>query len=287
MASRFLKLYLKRDLFLKLFKIVIIALAASCLLACGALYFLQTRLLFPAYLAQPVPTNWKPSAGDSAIQAFIDSSCGEIHVVIWKIKQAKGTIMMFHGNGESLASINDYAYAFHNLGYNLMAWDYPTYGRSSTSFFSQAELLSDAETAYQWLNTQEKPERIVIFGYSIGTGIAIYTASQHPQHDVYLVAAYDSLLNVAKEHTANWLPISFIMRYPMPATNWIKKINGHIHMLHGTQDTLISPARAKALFDHANKNADIEWVNAGHVDDNLFLYRNAWMQRHLTKDRIS
>lgn len=195
--------------------------------------------------------------------------------------------MMFHGNGESLASINDYAYAFHDLGYNLMSWDYPSYGRSSACLFSQHELLKDAESAYEWLLSQESAERIVIFGYSIGTGIAAYTGSQHPQHDVYLVAAYDSLLNVAKERTSNLLPVSIIMRYPLPANEWIKKISGHIHIMHGLQDTLIPPSRAGALFSEAGNNTDIEYVaNAGHADDQLFNYRNVWMKRHLAKDSL-
>lgn len=266
-------------------RISVIVVLLYCF-ACITTYFLQTRLLFPAYLAQPVPENWQPTAGESATQALIESSCGKIHVVIWKIKQAKGTIMMFHGNGESLASINDYAYAFHDLGYNLMTWDYPTYGRSSTCMFSQQQLLNDAESAYQWLATQEKSDKIVIFGYSIGTGIAVNIASQHPQHDVYLVAAYDSLLNVAAEHVFNVLPINLIMRYPLPAVEWIKKIKGNIHVLHGLNDTLIRPKRAQALISNGNKNADIEYVkNGGHANDALFLYRNKWMQHHLTTDR--
>lgn len=245
-------------------------------------------MIFPAYLAQPVPKNWKPTAGEGSIQTYIDGSCGKVHAVIWKAKQAKGTIMMFHGNGESLASINDYAYAFHDLGYNLMTWDYPGYGQSANCWFSQTDLLNDAEAAYKWLLTQEKSERVVIFGYSIGASIAVYTASRHPQHDVYLVAAYDSLLNVAKERVSSLLPVSLIMRYPLPANKWIKKIKGHVHMMHGLDDTLIHSARAQALFKEANQISDIEYVkNAGHADDNLFMYRNAWMQRHLTKDSLA
>jgi uncharacterized protein len=273
-------------LLFKIRKIGFLAILIYCLI-CITFYFLQTRMIFPAYLAQPVPENWQPTAGESSIQTFIDSSCGKIHAVIWKTKQAKGTIMMFHGNGESLASINDYAYAFLDLGYNLMTWDYPGYGQSTNCWFSQTDLLNDAEVAYVWLSTQEKSERIVIFGYSIGTSIAVYTASQHSQHDVYLVAAYDSLLNVAKERMSSLLPVSLIMRYPLSADKWIKKIKGHIHMMHGLYDTLIHPARAQALLKEANKNSDIEYVkNAGHASDNLFIYRNAWMKRHLTKDRL-
>jgi uncharacterized protein len=174
---------------------------------CGLFYYKQKQLLFPAQLAQSVPADWQPSAGDSQLQAMISSNCGKLHVAMWKINNAKGTLMMFHGNGESLASINDYAHAFHNLGYNLMAWDYPGYGRSTDCWFSQNDLLEDAESAYKWLATQENPQRIFIFGYSVGTGIALSVASKHQQNPVFLVAAYDSLLNVARENTYAFVPL--------------------------------------------------------------------------------
>ena len=272
---------------MRIFKKLIILLLLVYIGICALVYYKQKSMLFPSDSVQPVSAYWRPTAGDSATQTFINSSCGKIHAVIWKIRHAKGTIMMFHGNGESVASINDYAYAFTDLGYNLMTWDYAGYGQSTDCWLSQTELLNDAESAYQWLATQESAERIVIFGYSIGTGIAAYTASQHPQHDVYLVAAYDSLLNVAKERVSNLLPVSIIMRYPLPASVWIKKISGHIHIMHGLQDTLILPSRAGALFSEARNNTDIEYVaDAGHGDENLYHYRNAWMKRHLIKDSL-
>ena len=271
---------------MRIFKKLIILLLLVYIGICALVYYKQKSMLFPSDSVQPVSAYWQPTAGDSATQTFINSSCGKIHAVIWKIRHAKGTIMMFHGNGESVASINDYAYAFTDLGYNLMTWDYPTYGRSSACMFSQQQLLNDAESAYQWLATQEKSDKIVIFGYSIGTGIAVNIASQHPQHDVYLVAAYDSLLNVAAEHVFNLLPINLIMLYPLPAVEWIEKIKGNIHILHGLNDTLIRPKRAQALIRNGNKNADIEYVkNGGHANDALFLYRNTWMQHHLITDR--
>lgn len=250
--------------------------------ACVAIYFLQIRLIFPAYLTQPVPDNWVPDAGDSATQAMLNSSCGKIHAVIWKIKKAKGTIMMFHGNGESVASINDYAFAFHSLGYNLMAWDYPTYGRSSTCFFSQQELLNDAETAYQWLSKQENPKKIFIFGYSIGTGIALSVAAKHQQNPVFLVAAYDSITNVAKDKLPTVVPLSLIMRYPMQTNIWVNANKQPIYLIHGDIDKLIKPARAITLVEQAQGKAKIEWVNdAGHADDALFIYRNQWLKRLL------
>lgn len=275
-------MYLKRDVFLKQIKAICVALAGAYLLACGALYFMQKNMLFPAQYAQNVAVNWQPSAGDSAKQAFIKGNCGKLHVAYWQIKNAKGTLMMNHGNGESLASINDYAYAFHDLGYNLMAWDYAGYGQSTDCWFSQAELLDDAERAYQWLATQEKPEKIFIFGYSIGSGVALSVAAQHQQNPVFLVAAYDSLTNVVKDKLHSIVPVSFILRYPMQTNVWVNAIKQPIYLLHGDNDQLINPKRASALVEHAQGAAKVEWVKgAGHAEDALFLHRNQWLKKLL------
>lgn len=249
---------------------------------CAFIYFTQKKMLFPAFNTKPVPVNWKPNAGDSQTQAMIGGNCGQLHVVKWNIRQAKGTIIMFHGNGESVASVNDYAYAFHNLGYNLMTWDYPGYGRSTDCWFSQNDLLGDAETAYQWLATQEKPEKIFIFGYSIGTGIALAVAANHQENPLFLVAPYDSLSNVANDAMPPFLPVRLLIRYPMVTKAWVSQIKQPIYAIHGDHDTLIKPIRAQLLAESSNGKINIEWVKgAGHVDDNLFLYRNQWLKRLL------
>jgi uncharacterized protein len=249
---------------------------------CALVYFKQKSMLFPADRVQPVPANWQPTAGDSATQAFVNGSCGKINVVLWRVKNAKGSIMMNHGNGESLASINDYAYAFTNLGYNLMTWDYAGYGQSADCWLSQTELLNDAESAYQWLATQEKPEKIVIFGYSLGTGIALSVAAQHQQNPVFLVAGYDSLSMVAKDGMPAFIPVDLLMRYPLDTAAWVNAIKQPIYLIHGEDDQLIRPEHASALVNKSNGKVKVEWVkHAGHTDDRLFIYRNQWLKKLL------
>ena len=263
-------------------KRLLLCLLALYLAACGAIYYQQKSMLFPAQYAQAVPTNWRPTAGDSQIQAFINGSCGKINVAMWRVNNAKGTIMMNHGNGESLASINDYAYAFHALGYNLMAWDYAGYGQSSDCWFSQNDLLRDAERAYLWLVAQEKPEKVFIFGYSVGTGIALSIAAHHQQNAVFLVAGYDSLANVASDNISPLVPIRLLARYPIDTAPFISQIQQPIYLIHGAEDKLIRPARAQALVDASHGKAHIEWVQcAGHADDALFIYRNQWLKKLL------
>jgi uncharacterized protein len=246
------------------------------------MYYKQKQLLFPTQITQPVPLNWQPSAGIQQNQALIDGRCGKLHVVIWRTANAKGTIMMFHGNGESVASINDYAYAFHQLNYNLMAWDYPGYGQSSDCWFSQSDLLSDSETAYQWLTTQEDPKKIFLFGYSLGTGLALYIASLHAQNPVYLVAAYDSMLNVVKDHAFPLLPVNLLLRYPLQTQAWVQQIKQPIYLIHGDKDQIILPSHAESLVANSDGKAHIELVaNSTHTDENLFVYRNHWLKRLL------
>lgn len=229
----------------------------------------------------PVPADWQPT-GDNSQQALIDGSCGELHVVIWRTPNAKGTLMMFHGNGESIASVNASVSEFHQLGYNLMAWDYPGYGKSTNCWSNQEMLLEDAETAYQWLASIEKPENIHMLGYSLGTGIALSVAANHQHNPVYLIAAYDSLSNVVKDKIAMLIPVNFLLRYPMQTQGWVAAIQQPIYLLHGSADTLIRPARAQALVREADGKAHLKLIeDAGHAGETLFICRSHWLKRLL------
>lgn len=268
---------LKLNTLLKIFTLLV----SVYLIFCIAVYSIQKSLLFPAYVAKPVPADWQPK-GRLSQHALINGNCGKLHVAIWRTPNAKGTLMMFHGNGESLASIDDYAQKFHDLGYDLMAWDYPGYGQSTGCWHSQEMLLADAESTYQWLSTKESPEKIYIFGYSIGTGMALSLAAQHQDNPVYLVSAYDSLANVAKDKISSIVPISLLLRYPMQTKKWVDAIHQPIYLMHGSQDVLIRPERALSFVKQTKANVKVEWVaQAGHADDVLFAYRNSWLKRLL------
>lgn len=271
------KRLMSSKILLNLFSLLVI----SYLIVCIFIYVKQKIILFPTDEIKAVPLDWQPSGEDSH-QALITGNCGQLHVAIWRTPDAKGTLMMHHGNGESLASIDEYVTVFHDLGYNLMAWDYPGYGKSTDCWFSQKMLLTDAESAYQWLVTQEKSEKIHQFGYSLGTGIALSIASRHQQNPVYLVAAYDSLTNVAIDAMPSFIPVSLIFRYPMKVNQWVEATKQPIYILHGTHDNLIRPQRVQSLVDQSAGKVKVEWVeNAGHADDSLFAYRNQWLKRLL------
>lgn len=267
----------------KLLPTLLYALLFAYLIACMAVYATQKRMLFPAYRAPLVASNWQPTTGDKQEQAMITGQCGKLHVTNWRLKQSHGTVMIFHGNGESMVSVQIQAAKFLALGYNVMGWDYPGYGKSDDCWFSEQDLLEDSESAYRWLLQRESAARIVLYGRSMGSGLALYIASRHPGHRVLLVSPYDSLLNVAKDYEPFFMPVGLLMRYPLHAEQWIGKAQGDIHAIHGTVDTLIKPQRAIALIKASRGNADIEWIEgAGHFDITRFKQSNRWLEKQLS-----
>lgn len=250
----------------------------------GAIYWfhnIQRDLLFPIASLQVVSEAWQPR-GELSEQTFIDGHCGKLQVAIWRTPEPKGTLLIYHGNGTSLASLDDAIGAYLQLGYNVMSWDYPGYGLSENCYFTQDQLLQDAETVYQWLAKQEKEENIILLGRSLGSGIALSVASRHQHNPVFLVAAYDQMLNVAKDKMLHLIPVKYLFDFPLNTQPWVDAIEQPIYLIHGTEDKIIKPERAKALVESAKGKVKLEWVEgAGHGDDILFSYRNQWLKEKL------
>jgi uncharacterized protein len=249
---------------------------------CGLIYYQQQAMLFPAYRAPVIENNWQPAKGSLARQVMLQGSCGDLHAVLWDVEDSKGVVMIFHGNAENMRTVEQQVPDFHRLGYAVAAWDYPGYGRSAGCWFDEQDLLVDATKAYRWTQQQAGGKPITLFGRSIGTGLALYIASQHPVRNVLLVSPYDSLANVAKDHMPPYIPVHWLILYPLHADEWIAKVQAPIHAIHGLKDTLISPDRARLLMSRAGNNAEITWVkDAGHHASELFGASNQWLERHL------
>lgn len=263
-------------------KLLLRGLLSTYLLVCLGLYGLQNQLLFPAYAAQAVDQNWVPNLSANDTQSMITGQCGQLHVVKWPRHNDRGTIMIFHGNAESIASVEGQVSLFHQLGYSVMAWDYAGYGKSTSCWFNQEDLLRDSEAAYQWLAKQTPESNITLYGRSIGTGLALYVASLHKVHHVLLVSPYDVLNNVAKDSVPFFIPVSLINRFPLDAKNWLKHVQCRIDAIYGLSDALIKPERSTALFASMQPNMHIEAVaGAGHDDITLFAKSDHWLTRTL------
>jgi alpha-beta hydrolase superfamily lysophospholipase len=267
-----------KKIFVSLLILVVLIYAGLC----GWVYYRQQTMLFPAYRAPQIEDNWQPSEGSQVRQEMLQGSCGDLHAALWDVVDSKGVVMIFHGNAENLKTVEAQVQEFHNLGYAVMAWDYPGYGRSTNCWFDEHDLLSDADTAFRWVQEQAGNRPVTLYGRSLGSGLALYVASRHPVHKVLLVSPYDSLANVGQDHMPPYIPVDWLILYPLNAQEWIARVSAPVYAIHGLKDTLIAPERARRLMQHAGRNAEITWVeNAGHRASELFGSARTWLKEHL------
>ena len=235
--------------------------AALYVAVCVLLYFQQERLLFfptklaPDYrfrFAQRFEERWLPTADGT-----------RLHGLLFPADSARGLVFYLHGNGGALDSWGEVAATYTRLGYSVFLLDYRGYGKSGGRISSQAQLLSDVDTAYQQL-TAEFPERqTVLLGYSLGTGVAAWLAARHYPRLLILQAPYASMRATARQHYP-WVP-GFVVRYPMATDEVLPHVTAPIVIFHGDQDEVISP-QSTAQLKQALKPGDefISLPGAGH-----------------------
>jgi pimeloyl-ACP methyl ester carboxylesterase len=242
---------------------LVILVSVLYLTACAVLYVEQESMLFPSNRAPHMAEQWKPRMPYPYEEMRIHSAKGLLYGVLWHAPNAKGTVLYSHGNGENIEISQKFVAQFIDRGYNVLMWDYPGYGLSTDELAGQKNILANAESVYQWLSTRKDAGNIVFYGYSLGSGFAVYLANKHPGHKVLLEAAYDSLTSVAQDHYPMF-PAELILKYQMPSIEWVKGIPTKIYMVHGTEDRVIPIDHPEALAKAA-PNASLTIIKAlGH-----------------------
>src|SRR6476469_2168022 len=142
-----------------------------------ALFFMQRAFLFP--VPQTVRTAPAAAGFPEAEEHVLDTADGE-RVIVWHVPAKPGhpVVLYFHGNGDFLAG---FFARFRDLiadGTGIVALSYRGYAGSSGAP-SEDGLLQDAAAAYAFTAARYAPGRIVAWGFSLGTGVAVALASDH------------------------------------------------------------------------------------------------------------
>jgi pimeloyl-ACP methyl ester carboxylesterase len=242
--------------------------AGLYLLLCAALYFKQEALLF--YPEKLPATHQFGFAGRYAEHPITASDGTTLSGILFKADTAKGLVFFLHGNGGSLAGWGTLASVYTRRGYDVFMLDYRGYGKSGGTISSQAELLSDVETAFQQVAAGylASKSNVVIVGYSLGTGPATWLAGRHKPDMLLLHAPYYSMTDMAG-HTVPIWPIlpNWLLRYPLPTDKWIRQVAAPIVLFHGDRDGVIphnSSVRLQALLKPNEQFITIK--GSGHND---------------------
>jgi pimeloyl-ACP methyl ester carboxylesterase len=204
-------------------------------LICVALYFFQEKLIF---FPEKLDKDHKFLFNQPFEEINIPVTNGKsIHGVLFTSDTSKGLIFYLHGNAGSVNSWGDVAKCYTDLHYNVFILDYTGYGKSEGPIKSQERLFEDIQITYNEMKKRFDEDRIVILGYSIGTGPASKLASTNHPKLLILQAPYYSLKDMMR-HTYPIIP-TFLLKYKFQTNQYLKDCKMPVIIFHGNQDEVI------------------------------------------------
>lgn len=253
-------------------KRITIATGALLILYLGLCLFLrywQSRLIF----FPPTEIASSPAEKNLAYkEVWLPVSTGKIHG--WWIPSSQAdapALLYFHGNGSNIGDLINRASRFHELGLSVLLIDYRGYGKSSGPFPNESLVYEDAQAAWTYLTQtrQLPPEKIFLYGHSLGGAVAIELARQHPQlAGIIVEGSFTSIGAVAKEVSLYRLfPIDWILTQKFDSINKIPDLKMPKLFIHGTADEVVPSKMSQELYAAASQPKQILLVpEAGHND---------------------
>lgn len=242
------------------------------LLICLVFYLRQNALIF---YPSP-PPQWTPAAEGRAYRELtIATSDGE-RLQAWLIEPsrrgdaggpqaAKPAVVLYsHGNAGNIAHRIDIAAVFADLGLAVLLYDYRGYG-GSTGAPSEDGLYADAAAVWEHLTRAEgfAPERIVLFGESLGGAVSIELATHKRVAALILEDTFTSIADIGA-HLYRWLPIRLLARTRFDSSSRIARVAAPVLVIHSPDDELVPIAHGRALFDAAREPKEFLATGGSH-----------------------
>lgn len=209
-----------------------------------------------------------------------------LHALHFKAEDPRGVLLYFHGNTGSVRRWGKFAPRFVRMGYDVLMPDPRGYGKSRGDL-SEAALLADAERWYQDALRSHPEERVVVFGRSLGSGLATPVAAQHRPRMLILETPFANLYDVA----TNYLPIlpyRLLLRYPFRNDKAIKRVTCPVYILHGRSDATVPYESALKLYAAVPSGVHREMLTfkkGHHSDLPRFPRYQRFLERVLGRER--
>ncbi|MBZ5858274.1 alpha/beta hydrolase [Flavihumibacter profundi] len=233
--SRFLKI------FLLLYAIVGIAL-----------YYLQDRFLFhPEVLLKKdkfdftLPHKELNIPFDAVSNLNIVQFPADTNTRPGGLSAPKGVVLYFHGNRKNISWYAKYVPSFTRQGYEVWMIDYPGFGKS-TGPLTEERLYAYSEQLYKLARSKYGADSIILYGKSMGTGIAAELATKHNIKMLVLETPYYSIRSLVKRYFPIY-PIDRIIHYELPTGQYLAKVIAPVVIFQGTDDGVVPYSQAKKL----------------------------------------
>lgn len=245
----------------------VVVLAGYVVLA-GTIFLRQRRLMYR-------PDTWRPDPpGIAGLEVVGVRTSDGLDLFAWWVppRSANGAVLAyFHGNGGNLAHRAPRLGRFAALGWGVLMLEYRGYG-GNPGAPSEAGFMLDAAAAMAFLERRGVPgERLVVFGESIGTGVAVPVAAERARAGqalagLVLESPFGSMLEMARGRYP-WLPVRLLLLDRFEVMARIGEVRAPLLVLQGGQDRVVPPASSQAVFDAAPDPKEL-WTapGGGHED---------------------
>jgi len=250
-----------------LFSLLVLGAALVAIVVIGAPY-VERGLMYHPWPERVAPKD----AGLTGVREHVMTAQDGTRIITWHAQAQPGspTLLYFHGNGGSLAGRADRLQLFQGQGFGFLIMAYRGYSGSQGAP-SEARNVSDALKAYETLRGfGVAADDIVVYGESIGTGVAVQVAAQRPVGAVVLDAPYTSIVDVA-EIAYPVLPARLLMRDRYETMEHLKSVSAPLLVIHGERDEVIPVEMGRAVAAAApGPSKIVTFPLAGHSDHYSF-----------------
>jgi uncharacterized protein len=228
------------------------------------LFFAQRSFIFP--VPQTVRTAPEAAGFGAAEEHLLTTADGE-KIIVWHLpaKPGHAVVLYFHGNGDFLAGLVGRFRGITSDGTGLVALSYRGYAGSSGRPSEQG-LLWDAEAAYAFASARYGVDRIVVWGFSLGSGVAVALAADQRIGKLVLEAPYTSITDVVGV-ALPFVPVRWLIRDPFRSDQRMARVTAPLLIMHGARDSTIPIDLGERLFALAHEPKQfVRFPEGGHND---------------------
>ena len=214
------------------------------------IYINQRKLLY-----LPSENNYLDDPINFAYNEFFIEVDKNIEIKSWLIEKdlkKYKTILFLHGNAGNLLNRSYKLNRFNELDLNVLIISWRGFSGNQGKP-NETNLYEDAKKAVKWLNDKGvKTENIILYGESLGTGVAVEIGQTNKFNSIILESPYTSMIKAAKIYYP-YLPVKFLLKDKYESEKKIKNIKTPILIMHGKKDDIVPFYMGKKLFEIANK----------------------------------
>lgn len=236
---------------------LLLAALAVYMIIMAAAFFAQRKIIyFPPNHYAPPPAGFAETRAADGTLAWYSPA-----------KDSLPTVMVFHGNASAIDSNMHIFRDLHSNGYGIWSVGYPGYpgnaGKPTQSSLTQAALAQ-----YDALKSIGE-ERIVLYGTSLGSAVAVQLAAERETELLILDAPFNAMTDMARGQMP-WLPTGLLLKDTWRSDYALANVDTRLILIHGTDDQVIPTAQGQKLYDGYNGPKAAHIIGGAH-------HSNTWL----------